>query len=143
MPTRTWRSESPFGAQLFGVALELLLHPQRRVERALRMVFMRDRRTEHREDAVAGGLHDVPVVAMSGVDHQLQRRIDDGARLFGIEILHQIHRTLDVGEQRRDRLAIAVPHFLQNRALGLSDALHDGQVSTSFEPHDSQNDASA
>src|SRR5208283_1725569 len=38
---------------------------------------------------------------------------------------------------------IAVPHFLQNRAPGLSDALHAGQVSSSFDPHDSQNDESA
>ena len=32
---------------------------------------MRDRRAEQREDAVAGGLHDVAVVAMDRVDHQL------------------------------------------------------------------------
>ncbi len=33
------------------VAPELFLHPQRRVERALGMVFMRNRRPEQREDA--------------------------------------------------------------------------------------------
>jgi len=37
----------------------------------------------------------------------------------------------------------AVPHFLQNRAPKLSDALHAGQASSSFDPHDSQNEASA
>ena len=96
------------GAQLVGVAPQLLLHPQRGVKRALRMVLVRDRRAEQREDPVAGGLHDVAVVAMHRVDHQLQRRIDDRARFFGVEVLLQLGRALDVGEQRRDRLALAV-----------------------------------
>src|SRR6266851_9547318 len=38
---------------------------------------------------------------------------------------------------------IAVPHFLQNRAPGLTDALHAGQINSSFAPHPSQNEASA
>jgi hypothetical protein len=38
---------------------------------------------------------------------------------------------------------IAVPHFLPNRAPGLTDALHAGQINSSFAPHSSQNGASA
>ena len=38
--------------------------------------------------------------------------------------------------------AIAVPHFLQNRAPGLIAVLHAGQTSSSFDPHCSQNAAS-
>ena len=71
------------------------------------MVFVRDGRAEQREDSVAGGLHDVTVVAMDRVDHQLERRIDDCARFFGIEAFHQIHRALDVGEQGGHGLALA------------------------------------
>src|ERR1700676_4773231 len=37
---------------------------------------------------------------------------------------------------------ISVPHFLQNRAPGLTDALHVGQINFSFVPHSSQNEAS-
>src|SRR5216683_5143229 len=37
---------------------------------------------------------------------------------------------------------IAVPHFLQNRAPGLTDALHAGHINSSFAPHPSQNAAS-
>ena len=37
---------------------------------------------KRREDAIAGGLHDVTVVAMDRLDHQLKRRIDDHAQLF-------------------------------------------------------------
>ena len=77
------------------VAFQFLLHPQRRIERALRMVLVRDRRAEHREDAVAGGLHHVAVVAAHRIDHQLERWIDDRARFFGIEVLLQLRRTLE------------------------------------------------
>jgi len=74
------------------------------------MVFVRHRRAKQGEDAVAGRLYDVTVIAMHRIDHQLERGIDDDARLFGVELLHQLGRTLDVGEQRRDRLALAVDH---------------------------------
>src|SRR6266849_7638491 len=37
---------------------------------------------------------------------------------------------------------IAVPHVLQNRAPGLTDALHAGHINTRFAPHPSQNEAS-
>jgi len=60
------------------------------------------------ENAVSGRLDNVTVVAMDSVDHELERRVDNRSRLFGIEFLHQIHRSLDVGEQRRHRLALAL-----------------------------------
>src|SRR5260370_40614555 len=37
---------------------------------------------------------------------------------------------------------IDVPHFLQKRAPGLTDALQAGQINSSFAPHPSQNEAS-
>jgi hypothetical protein len=48
---------------------------------------------------------------MHRVDHQLQRRIDNRAGLLGVEVLHQLHRTLDVGEQGGDGLALAFNSF--------------------------------
>src|SRR5229473_1431944 len=52
----------------------------------------------------------------------------------------------DLGEETVVEAAfvspIAVPHFLQNRAPGLTDALHAGQINSSFAPHPSQNEAS-
>jgi hypothetical protein len=72
------------------------------------MVFVRDGCTEQREDAVPRRLRDVTAVAMHRLHHKLQHRIDDRARLFGIEIAHQFGRALDVGEQRGDGLALAI-----------------------------------
>jgi hypothetical protein len=82
------------------------------------MILMRHRRPEQRKDAVAGGLHDVAVVAVDGVHHQLESGIDDSARFLGVEVLHQLHRALDVGEQRRHRLALAFDR-VSGVALGI------------------------
>jgi hypothetical protein len=54
-----------------------------RIQGPLRMVFVRDRSAEDREDAITGALHDVAVISSHRVDHQLQSKIDDRPRLFG------------------------------------------------------------
>src|SRR6266851_5099685 len=94
--------------ELLATTAKCVAHRERRVQRALWMVLMCDRRAEQSENAVAGGLHDVTVVAMRRVDHQLQRGVDNRAGLFRIEVAHQLGRALDVREQRRDRLALAL-----------------------------------
>jgi hypothetical protein len=50
---------------------------------------------------------------MHRVHHQLERRIDDGARLLGIEVLHQLHRAFDIREERGDRLALALGNIVR------------------------------
>jgi hypothetical protein len=45
---------------------------------------------------------------MHCVDHQLESGIDDGAGLLRVEVLDQLHRSLDVGEQHCDSLALAL-----------------------------------
>jgi len=45
------------------------------------------------------------------VDHEPQRRIDNGARLLGVEVCHQLGRTLDIGKQGGDCLALALDCF--------------------------------
>ena len=74
------------------------------------MILVGERSAEHREDAVAGRLHYVAVVAMDRSDHQLQRGIDDGASFLRIEVLLQFGRALDIGKQGGDGLALAVDH---------------------------------
>jgi hypothetical protein len=85
-------------AQGGGVAAEVILHPQGRIQRALRMVFVCERRAEHREDAVTGRLHNVAVIASDRRDHQLEGGIDDRAGFLGVEILRQFGGALDIGE---------------------------------------------
>ncbi len=53
------------------------------------MIFMGNRRTKERKDAIAQGLGDIALVAMHGVHHQLQSGINNRLRLFGIEAFNQ------------------------------------------------------
>jgi hypothetical protein len=66
--------------------MQFLLDRERGVKRTLGMVLMGNRRAEHRENAVAGRLGNIAVKAMDRVHHKLQYRVDDRARLFGIEL---------------------------------------------------------
>ena len=97
-------------AQTIGVAMQLLLHRQRRMKCPLRMVLVRDGRAEQGEDPITRRLRNVAAVAMHRLNHETQHRVDDRARLFGIEIAHQLGRALDVSEQCGDGLALAVGH---------------------------------
>ena len=49
---------------------------------------MGDGGPEQRKNTVAGRLHDIAVVAADGVHHQLERRVDNLAGVFWIEVLH-------------------------------------------------------
>ena len=100
-------------AQTVGIATQLLLHRQGGVQCSLRMVLVRDGRAEQGENPVAGGLRDIAAVAMHRRHHKLQHRVDDRARLLGIEIAHQLSRALDVGEQRGDGLTLAVGYVVR------------------------------
>jgi hypothetical protein len=50
------------------------------------MVLVSDGRAEQCKNSVASGLRDIAAVAMHRRHHKLQHRVDDRARLFGIEI---------------------------------------------------------
>src|SRR5579872_541189 len=67
--------------------------------------------------------------------------IASGTALSGVTVI------CDFGDETVAEAAalvgpIAVPHFLQNRAPGLTDALHAGQINSSLAPHPSQHEAS-
>jgi hypothetical protein len=79
------------------VTANLLLHSERRVNRPLRMVLVRDGRTEEREDAISGILY-VAIVTACRIDHYFQRRVDDRARLLGIQVLLELGRAFDIRE---------------------------------------------
>ena len=70
------------------------------------MVLMRDRRAEQRHDPVAHNLVDRTLVAMDRGHHDADRSVEDAARLFRVGVLDQRKRTLDIGEQHGDLLAL-------------------------------------
>jgi hypothetical protein len=111
-------ASSPLTLKVLAAAAQVVTRRDSRVDRALRMIFVRDRGAKQCEDAIAGRLHDITAVALDRIDHQLDCRIDNRARLFRIKILHQLGRALDVGEQRRHGLALALQRCC---VIGLSD----------------------
>ena len=72
------------------------------------MIFVRDGSAKEREDAIAGGLSHIALVAMDRVHHELQGGIDQAAGVFGVEVFDEIHRALDIGKEGGDYPALAV-----------------------------------
>jgi hypothetical protein len=72
------------------------------------MVLEGEWRAKQCEDAVACGLRDVSAVAMRCLDHQPQHRVDKRPRVFLVEMLDKLGRSLDVCEQRGHCLALVV-----------------------------------
>src|SRR5262249_18707806 len=74
----------------------------------LRVVLVRDRRAEQRENAIPQSLRDIPLIAMNSVHHELQGRVNNGARLFGVEAFDERRGAFEISKQRGDGLALAV-----------------------------------
>jgi hypothetical protein len=84
------------------------LHLERRIARPHRVILVSERRPEEGHDAVAHDLVDGALVAVHGLHHSLQYRVEDLARLLRIAVGEQLHRALEVGEEDRDLFALAL-----------------------------------
>ena len=107
-PTRICTSMPWPAAQLLGVPAHRLLHAERGVAGAHRVVLVGDRRAEERHDAVAHDLVHRALVAVDRLHHPLEHGIEEPARLLGIAVGEQLHRALEVGEEHGDLLALAL-----------------------------------
>ena len=114
-PTRICSSTPWARRMLLGVALDRLLHAQRRVAGAHRVVLVGERRAEQRHDAVAHHLVDGALVAVHRLHHAFEHRIEELARLLRVAVGEQLHRALEVGEQHRDLLALAFQRGFERR----------------------------
>jgi hypothetical protein len=92
---------------VLGVALHRILHPQRRIAGADRVVLMGERRAEERHDPVAHHLVDGALVAVDRLHHVFEHGVEELARLFGVPIGQQLHRALQVSEEHGDLLTLA------------------------------------
>jgi len=93
-------------AQLIGVAPHDLLHPERGIARAHRVIFMGQRRAEERHDAVAHHLVHGTLVVVDGLHHAFEDRVEKLPRILGIAVGEQFHRTLEVREEDRHLLTL-------------------------------------
>ncbi len=72
------------------------------------MVFMGDRRSEQRHNAVPQHLVHRALVAMDSLHHDMDCRLQELLSGFGVEVLDQLGRVLDVGEKDSNLLALAL-----------------------------------
>ena len=92
--------------QILGVAADRLLHRERGIARPHRVILVGQRGAEEGHDAVAHDLIHGAFVAMDGVHHSLEHRVEDSPRLLGIPVGQELHRALHVGEEDGDLLAL-------------------------------------
>ena len=93
------------------------LHPERRVARPHGVVLVGERGAEERHDPVAHHLVDGALVAVDGLHHVLEDRIKELPRLLGVAVGEQLHGALEVGEEHRDLLALALQGGLRGQDL--------------------------
>ena len=94
-------------AYLLGVRAAGVQHRQRREAGPQRVVLVRDRRAEQRQQAVAQLAADRPLVPLDGLHHPLYGAVQQPLGLLVVQALDQRRRADDVGEEDRDLLALA------------------------------------
>ena len=72
------------------------------------MILVGDRRAEEGHDPVAHDPVHGALVAVDRLNHAFEHRVEELLRVLGVAVSKQLHRTLDVGEQHGDLLALAL-----------------------------------
>ncbi len=83
-------------------ATELVVHVERCAQRAVGIVAVRDRRSEEREQRIAGVLLDVPLVANDDARQAGDDGVDHLEQLLGVEPFSEAREARQVGEEGGD-----------------------------------------
>ena len=92
--------------------------PQPRPHRALRVVLVRHRRTEHRHHRVADELLDGPAVALEFASDSLVVGADAGANILRVGLLRGLGETDEIAEENGDDLPLFAGHRIDGRGQG-------------------------
>ena len=85
---------------------EAIEHRERRADRALGVVFVRNRGAEHGDHAVSRVLLGRAAEPLDLLRHRLEEGRHDGAQLLGVEPGGELGRGDEIGEERRHDLAL-------------------------------------
>jgi hypothetical protein len=80
------------------VTRDALLHGQRRITRSHGVVFMGQRRAEEGHNPIPHDLVDGALVAVHGLDHALQDRVQRLLGLLGMALCQQLHGPFEISE---------------------------------------------
>jgi hypothetical protein len=81
------------------------------------MVLVSDGSAEESHDAVAHDLVDRALIAVDRLHHSLDDRVEDLPGFLGITISQELHGALEIGEEDRDLLALALQRGLGGENL--------------------------
>ena len=108
MPTRTSRSMPRSVRTSCSVGRDPGDDVEPRPDRALRVVLVRDRCAEEREDRVAHQSSERALIAVDRGDQPLERAVHDLRPIFGVQRLRHRGGALDVAEQHGDDTPLAL-----------------------------------
>ena len=114
-------------ALVLDVAVDGLLHAQRRPHGALGVVLVGDRGAEQGEDAVAEQLVDPTTERGDVVDQTLEHAVDEPLHLFGVEVLGERGEADHVAEQHGDDAPFLGLTCRDGMAAGGAEARSRGQ----------------
>ena len=103
--------------ELVRVTRQLRQQIEGRMAGAQGVILMRNGGTEERHDPVPRELVDRSLVAMDAGPEDPKEAIHYRVPLLGIDLFRKIHRALDVGEERGDRLTLAFEGGTQGQDL--------------------------
>src|SRR3984893_12546283 len=95
-------------SHVLGVASYRSLHVEGSVAGPHRVVVVGQWRSEERHYPAPRQLVDRTLVAMDRLHHVIENRVEELVSLLGVAVREQLHRTLHVGEEDRDLLALAL-----------------------------------
>ena len=110
------------------------LDPERRMHRAPRRVFVRDRRAEQRHHPVTAVLVDGPLESMNLGCDQFEAAPHNLMDILRIELLGHSGKSSNIAEQHRDLAALALPcrlfgpNFLRQMAGKLKSLSGGGEI---------------
>ena len=92
---------------LLSIALHGRLHGERGIAGPCGVILMRHGRPKQGHNAIAQHLVHGAFVAVHGLHHQVQGRVEEVSGRFRVEAGNQLRRAFDIGKQHRDLLALA------------------------------------
>jgi hypothetical protein len=104
-------------AHTLRVAFDRVLHTERRIAGARRVILMGQRRAEERHDAIAHDLIHRTLEAVDRLHHVLENRIEELPRLLRVTVREELHRALEIGEEYGHLLALALERGLRGEDL--------------------------
>jgi hypothetical protein len=104
-------------AKVIRIAPHDILHPEGGIAGAHGVVLVGERRAEEAHDAVTHHLVHGALVVMDRFHHPLQNGIEELARFLWVTVGEQLHGPLEVGEEHRHLLALALQGGLRGQDL--------------------------